>query len=584
LAEFPKPVGAGPSDALLRTAILLLGAGSATFWISLPVYMQVLLYYFTVTIFLLVFVFLFVRYQVSKYSWYLSEPQSLPSHGQLDEALQTDQLLEGLPVAVIRVNRLGDVEFANLAAQKILGRKNLDNQAFADLVEGLGRSMNERLQDAVNGEGNRTTEMGRCVRDGQEVFLQVSLLQIPCVDGECCLAVLSDKTELKMLEAQFVQSQKMEAVGQLAGGVAHDFNNLLTAINGHSDLLLMRHKSGDQDYGDLMQIRQNSIRAAALVRQLLAFSRKQTLRPKVVNIVNILRDINELLNRLLGGQVTLVIEENPSLDPVRIDAQQFEQVIMNLVVNARDAMPDGGKIIIRTKNVHLAKALKKDRATVAAGDYVTVRVSDQGCGIDKDVLPKIFEPFFTTKGVGEGTGLGLSTVYGIIKQTGGFIFARSKHGGGTHFDIYLPIYHGRETVKSHLPASVQKGVSRGSGDRILLVEDEDAVRAFAAKVLRMKGYVVDEAGNGEDALTLTREKSNQHDLIISDVVMPGLNGPGWVAEARNKGNRSKVIFVSGYSEDIFSDEKQAFKGNAFLAKPFSLGDLTKIVAKTLAED
>ncbi len=496
------------------------------------------------------------------------------------EVVQSDQLLENLPVALLRLCTNGRIEFGNMAARKLIGRGNLTGLFFADLVEGLGRSMRERLQDAIKGEVGRTSEMGRCVRNGEEIFLQVTLMQMSYVKGDCCMAVLSDKTELKMLEAQFVQSQKMEAVGLLAGGVAHDFNNLLTAINGHSDLLLLRHKSGDADYGDLIQIRQNSIRAAALVRQLLAFSRKQTLRPKIVNLVDTLNELTKLLNRLLGEKVTLIIEDSPDLQPVRVDVQQFEQVIMNLVVNARDAMPDGGTVTIQTKNLHLKQPLKRDRATIPVGKYVLVKVLDEGYGIDAKTLPKIFEPFFTTKRIGEGTGLGLSTVYGIIKQTGGFVFVQSSATDGTEFDIFLPA-HLAEDIEVSVKDPVEKGTKEKAKGRILLVEDEESVRSFATRALELKGYSIKEAASGEDALAALEGADDGFDLFISDIIMPGLNGPGWVRKALAAGARAKVIFISGYAEDAFSDEKDEIPGAAFLAKPFTLSELNKKVAEVL---
>ncbi len=500
------------------------------------------------------------------------------------DILQTDQLLENLPVALLRLNKSGFVEFANKEARILLGRDKIYGIRFSELVEGLGRSMLERLRDAANGKMARTSEMGRCIVDGQEVFLQVSLMQTSFVEHEYCIAVLTDKTELKTLEAQFVQSQKMEAVGQLAGGVAHDFNNLLTAINGHSDLLLLRHKSGDEDYGDLIQIRQNSVRAAALVRQLLAFSRKQTLRPKVVNLVDVLKELTQLLNRLLGEKVTLIIKENPDLEPVRVDVQQFEQVIMNLVVNARDSMPEGGDVTICTKNIVLEQPLERERAVVPKGEYVLVKVRDQGCGIDPDTLPKIFEPFFTTKRVGEGTGLGLSTVYGIIKQTGGFVFVTSERQKGTQFEIFLPVHV--LDVKELITApkkTIQPKPGKVSG-HILLVEDEIPVRSFAARALKLKGYTVDEAGSGEEALEQLEKTEKPYDLFISDIIMPGLDGPSWILKAIKKGNNTKVIFVSGYSEDAFSESREQIEGAGFLAKPFSLTGLTDMVSETLLQD
>jgi two-component system cell cycle sensor histidine kinase/response regulator CckA len=426
--------------------------------------------------------------------------------------------------------------------------------------------------------------MGRFLRNGKEVFLQVSLMAMRFADRDCLVVVLSDKTELKILEAQFVQSQKMQAVGQLAGGVAHDFNNLLTAINGHCDLLLLRHESGDEDYGDLIQIRQNANRAAALVRQLLAFSRKQTLRPKVLNLARTLAQLSQLLNRLLGEKVNLQIDIADGLDLVRVDERQLEQVIMNLVVNARDAMPDGGEVLIAAGNIHLSRPLERDRATVPPGDYVRICVRDTGTGISADNLAKIFEPFYTTKRVGEGTGLGLSTVYGIIKQTGGFVFADSIPGQGTEFMVYLPSYHAESTAPER-PGPTQPEVPEeaAASGRILLVEDEDPVRSFAARALRMRGYSVDEAGSAEAALDLLAQDGAPYDLYISDIIMPGKDGPTWVREALQEHPSTKVIFMSGYAEDVFKDGRPDIKSAGFLQKPFSLSELTESVSLRLAE-
>ena len=253
----------------------------------------------------------------------------------------------------------------------------------------------------------------------------MSLIKIENDQEASLIAILSDATELKTLESQFVQSQKMQAIGKLAGGVAHDFNNLLTAISGHCDLLLLRHDTASQDYADLVQINQNANRAAALVSQLLAFSRKQTLRPEPIDMRNTLADLMHLLNRLVGEKVELVLEHDTDLKPVRADKRQLEQVFMNLVVNARDAMPEGGRIHIKTEGYSLEQALDRDRATIPAGDYISVTVTDEGCGIATDKLTKIFEPFYSTKRTGEGTGLGLSTVYGIVKQTGGTYLSKA---------------------------------------------------------------------------------------------------------------------------------------------------------------
>ena len=490
-------------------------------------------------------------------------------------------LLEDLPVALIRLKKDGVIEGANLAARTLLGSQTLVGKAFSDLVEGLGRSMRVRVEEALKGGSHRTTEMGRYIRNGKEVFLQISLMAMTFANRRCLVVVLSDKTELKILEAQFVQSQKMQAVGQLAGGVAHDFNNLLTAINGHSDLLLLRHTKEDDDYGDLMQIRQNVKRAAALVRQLLAFSRKQTLRPKVLKLSDTLAQLSQLLNRLLGEKVNLRIDIDAGLSLVRVDERQLEQVIMNLVVNARDAMLNGGEVLILAKNICLNTPFERDRATVPAGHYVCISIKDSGVGIEPDKVSKIFEPFYTTKKIGEGTGLGLSTVYGIIKQTGGFVFVNSIPGHGTEFMIYLPAYIGQDALPRQVPpaAKTEAAASPPQGGRILLVEDEAPVRTFAARALKMQGYVVDEAESAEQALALLEQKGEAYDMYISDIIMPGLDGPTWVNKALGRYPDTKVIFMSGYAEDAFEDGKYNKIKAGFLQKPFSLSELNETVQR-----
>lgn len=313
-------------------------------------------------------------------------------------------LFDDLPVPMIKICSEGNIDRANSAALKLVGRDDLAGQSLPDIVEGLGRSISDRMADTLKGFSLGRPEMARCYRDGQEVYIQVTFSRMEHGDETCILAILSDATELKTLESQFVQSQKMQAVGQLAGGVAHDFNNILTAIIGHTDLLLQRCDTRGVDYEDLVQIRQNSDRAAALIRQLLAFSRKQTLRPKSIRLDDTLAELSHLLNRLLGEKVGLHTEHGIDLKTVRVDERQFEQVIMNLVVNARDAMPRGGTVTIRTRNLTLTEELHRDRATVFPGEYVVIEVRDTGTGIPEDKLPYIFEPFFTTKKVGEGTG------------------------------------------------------------------------------------------------------------------------------------------------------------------------------------
>lgn len=373
----------------------------------------------------------------------------------------------------------------------------------------------------------------------------------------------------------------MQAIGQLAGGVAHDFNNLLTAISGHCDLLLLRHDAGDPDYGDLIQIHQNANRAASLVGQLLAFSRKQNLMPEIIDLRDALADLTHLLNRLVGEKVSLTLTQDAGLRSIRADKRQLEQVIMNLVVNARDAMPEGGDIRIETGNVTLREPLVRDRATLPPGAYVSIRVIDAGCGIAPEKLTKIFEPFYTTKRPGEGTGLGLSTAYGIVKQTGGYIFVDSVPGEGTTFTLYFPA-HDRPAAELRpaapepppLPARKAEGV-------VLLVEDEAPVRAFASRALRLRGYSVLEADSAEAALNLLSDPDLSVDLFLTDVIMPGKDGPTWVREALASRPKTKVVFVSGYAEDAFSEHQAAIPNSVFLPKPFSLNDLTNVVQRQL---
>ena len=505
----------------------------------------------------------------------------MPLDGAEVSGLVPDHFLEDLPVALARLETSGRLTYANKAARQLLGERARPGANIAELIEGLGRPIAERLADTLKGRALGRSEIARGTADGQEVFLQVAFTRTVLDGTPSLLAVLSDATELKTLEAQFVQSQKMQAVGQLAGGVAHDFNNLLTAINGHCDLLLMRHEVADVEHGDLMQIRQNANRAAALVRQLLAFSRKQTLRPTIINLQDTLSELTHLLNRLLTDKVTLRIEHGPDLAPVRADERQIEQVIMNLVVNARDAMPRGGEVRITTRNVHLSRDLHRDRAVILRGDYVVIEVADSGHGIPEGKLNKIFEPFFTTKQVGEGTGLGLSTAYGIIKQTGGFIFADSPPGQGATFTIYLPAYD-----KVEAPAPAPEPEARRSRDLtgrglVLLVEDEDPVRSFAARALRLRGYTVVEAASGEEALEILKDGALHVDIMLSDVIMPGLDGPAWVREAQKVRPEVKVIFMSGYAEDAFVGGDSGIPNASFLPKPFTLNELTQRVKDQL---
>lgn len=483
---------------------------------------------------------------------------------------------EHMPVALMKFAHDGTLTSANKSARELAGLEAGSSAVFHDLFEGLGRPVGDWLADVVDGRLPTTSEVLQSRGGAEKRYLQVTLRRMVIHGNPGALVVLADATALKELEAQFIQSQKMQAIGQLAGGVAHDFNNLLTAISGHCDLLLLRRSRSDTDYADLMQIQQNANRAGALVSQLLAFSRKQTLKPERVDLHDVLSDLTHLLNRLVGERVGLKLMQDPLLGPIRADKRQLEQVIMNLVVNARDAMPDGGTIRIETEAVTLAAEMRRDRAVVPAGEYAVIRVVDTGTGIPADKLQKIFEPFFTTKRSGEGTGLGLSTAYGIVKQSGGYIFVDSEPGQGSVFQLYFPVHEIKpeDLVSPEVPRKVL--MKQGEGV-VLLVEDEAPVRAFASRALRMRGYTVLEAECAEDALRMLEDPTLQVDIFVTDVVMPGMDGPSWVRVALKERPDVRVIFVSGYAEDCLSEGQARIPNSVFLPKPFSLTELTTTV-------
>jgi two-component system cell cycle sensor histidine kinase/response regulator CckA len=403
-------------------------------------------------------------------------------------------------------------------------------------------------------------------------------------DGETAILYALDTTDFRKVEEQLAQAQKMNAVGQLAGGVAHDFNNVLQAIIGYSDLLLANHRPTDPSFQDIMQIKQNANRAAGLVRQLLAFSRRQTLRPEVLNLNDQLYDLSMLLKRLLGERVALDLSHGRDLWFVKADVNQFEQVVVNLAVNARDAMPGGGKLAIRTANVTASEAARLNVSGMPAADYVMIEVSDTGSGMTPEIVEKIFEPFFTTKEVGKGTGLGLSTVFGIVKQSGGYIDVDSTPGEGTTFRIYLPrhIPAVQEMPEEAKPEAAKKPAADMTGQgTILLVEDEDPVRAVNARALSARGYTVLEAASGIEAMEIIQERGAPVDLVVSDVVMPEMDGPTLLGELRKLYPDLKVIFVSGYAEEAFRKNLPEGEEFNFLPKPFSLRQLVETVKQVI---
>ena len=524
---------------------------------------------------------------------------------------------DDLPVALMQLAPDGRIEATNRLARMLLGLAPGEERFFWEVVEGLGRPVSDWFEDARAGRALNRPEVLSATLPAQETFVQITLRRAAGPGTEQRLvAVITDASELKSLEARLVQSQKMQAIGQLAGGVAHDFNNLLTAISGHCDLLLMNRDHFDPDFADLTQIRQNSNRAAALVRQLLAFSRKQTLKPELLSLESLLEELTHLLTRLVGERITLTLDHDETLGRIRADRRQLEQVIMNLVVNARDAMPMGGEIRIETRGAKLGAEAELGRVRLPAGDYAVIRVIDEGVGIPPDLIEKVFEPFFTTKRTGEGTGLGLSTAYGIVKQMGGYIFADSVEGAGTTFSLYFAMEAGgarpeadpglsatilaqhartgrnarktpEDAVDAAAPSPARGGVEdtrvlpAGGGAIVLLVEDEAPVRAFAARALRMQGYQVIEAESGEQALEFLADTELRVDIFVTDVVMPGLDGPGWVAEAIRARPGTPVVYISGYTEDTVSAGLARTPRSTFLGKPFSLEQLSTSIMTLL---
>jgi two-component system cell cycle sensor histidine kinase/response regulator CckA len=383
----------------------------------------------------------------------------------------------------------------------------------------------------------------------------------------------------------------MQAVGQLAGGVAHDFNNILTAIIGHCDLMMMRHTPGDIDYDDIQQIKHNSNRAASLTRQLLAFSRQQTLQPEIMQLPDVISEVGQMLKRLLGARITLRTHHDRELGPVRADPRQLEQVIINLAVNARDAIQAhggpqaSGTLSFATRRVASADIRRmRDNEIIPAGEYTALIAEDTGGGIQVEILNKIFDPFFTTKELGKGTGLGLSTVYGIVKQSGGFIFADNVSGTdgkvkGARFTIYLPVYHPTaEDVVREKQAEEARDWS--GGGRILLVEDEDTVRAVAERALTRQGYTVVTASDGDEGLEALTG-GGEFDLVVSDVVMPSMDGPAMAREIRKLVPGLPVLFMSGYAEEQLRRDID-IEGMHFISKPFSVQQIAAKVGQVLS--
>ncbi len=516
----------------------------------------------------------------------------LTNEREMRQALQASEdkfqrFFDEAPLGIAMIDLDGIIKDTNTAFMMLVApdNKNIEGHEIKDFVIADNRNdFSRALKNIEPGRRmNVPIELSLLTSTNTEIKVQMHARRFKQSDS--IVLHFIDLTEQKNLEAQFTQSQKMQAVGQLAGGVAHDFNNLLTAIIGFCDLLLLRHKPGDPSFGDIMQIKQNSNRAANLVRQLLAFSRQQTLRPKIHDMAEILTEVSHLLRRLIGSNIELDLIHGDDLGLVKIDLGQMEQVLINLAVNARDAMEGGGQLVIETKNHENKKAIICGDDEMPVGEWVNISVTDTGHGISKENITRILEPFFTTKDVGQGTGLGLATVYGIIRQTGGYLCINSVEGKGTTFDIFLPRLSDEEIENTQEEAVELKEEKTGdlTGSAcILLVEDEDAVRTFSTRALMNKGYEVIGAENGQAALNLLEEQDhNDIDLMITDVMMPDMDGPTLAKHMRELNPQLKIIFISGYTEDRLKDHMG--ENIYFLPKPFTLKQLAQKVKEALED-
>ncbi|TRD12374.1 response regulator [Erythrobacter insulae] len=500
---------------------------------------------------------------------------------------QLEALLAQLPLGLAMTDRDGRFLFGNEAFLRSVEREGKGLPAFpTDLVV---REDKAALSDAVRRHGRGPATSGDIpvrLTSQPEETVSLGLAGVRGLGDAAVLLSLTDSSEEAQLKRQVAQATKMQAVGQLAGGVAHDFNNVLTAIIGTCDLMLLRHTPGDSDYDDIQQIRANSNRAASLTRQLLAFSRQQTLRPEILQLPDVVSEVGPLIKRLLGEKINYFVQHDRDLGAVRADPQQLEQVIMNLAVNARDAIQSNGRgegrISLLTRSIQAKEVLKLGSEILPPADYTVLIVQDTGGGIPVHVLPKLFEPFFTTKEKGKGTGLGLSTAYGIVKQSGGFLFADniSDSNGlqtGARFTVYFPVHRGEAPKRRPAPEPVSSQWS--GGGKILLVEDEDMVRAVAERALARAGYEITACPGGEEGLEAITE-GGEFDLIVSDVVMPGMDGPAMVREIRASNPHLPVLFMSGYAEEQLRKDID-IPDMHFIAKPFSVAEISDKVSAVM---
>ena len=501
-----------------------------------------------------------------------------------DSELRYRRLFESANLAIVTADSAGNIVDWNPHAETMFGHAAAEvlGQPLTLLMSEQNRELHLAGLRRVQSGGEShvigcSVELEGRRKDSSEFPLDLSLAKWTSGEGWFVTGMMTDITERKRLEAQFLQAQKMETVGRLAGGVAHDFNNLLTIINGTADLALTGLKEGAPLHTDLQDIRQAGQRGALLTRQLLAFSRKQIMTLDVLNLSTLVADLQGMLQRLIGEHIALVVVPAMDLGSVMADPTQIEQVVMNLAVNARDAMPNGGTLTIETRNVELDEAFAAEHPSVQPGPHVMLAVSDTGTGMDAATRAQIFEPFFTTKDSGKGTGLGLSTVYGIVKQSGWSIWVYSEPGKGATFKIYLPRVEGMGHKSQ--PAPVFTSVQ--GTETILVVEDEEAVRRLAKRVLQRAGYTVLTAGNGAEALLLLARHDGPVHLMLTDMVMPGMSGRDLVAQLEGINSRIKVLCTSGYTDEAILRHGLLDETAHFIGKPYNVAELTRKVREVL---
>nr|WP_281431753.1 response regulator [Rhodomicrobium vannielii] len=512
--------------------------------------------------------------------------------GRLDEAFET--IVASAPDAMAILNTKGVILGANGVFRQIFGAEGVDGSQVTDihgkalaslLAESSAQTVKEKIAALLSAPDANPAPVELHAVPKDAINRRIRIMIFPAADGNHLVVTAAEPVASALTDEKAAQGQKLQAVGELAGGIAHDFNNLLTAIIGFSDLLLRRFRASDPAFKDLMNIKNNATRAAELVKQILAYSRRQTLRPAILRLTDVIEEFQATMGRTLGEKVKAKVQHGRDLWFVKADEGQIFQVIMNLAVNARDAMPEGGDIAISTANVSERESLLLKERGVERGEYVTVEVRDSGTGIKPEHLEKIFDPFFSTKEVGKGTGLGLSTVYGIVKQTGGTILVDSEMGKGSSFRIFLPRYIETELDLKALETrgeAPEQTVDLTGKATVLLVEDEDAVRSFASRALATRGYTVLEAASGVEALEIMDRHEGQVDLVVSDVVMPEMDGPTLLRHLRQRNPDIRIIFMSGYAEEAFRKNLSADENFVFLPKPFTLKKLAETVKAAAA--